>query len=186
VCSVQSAVDIPCTTNSVVSAASIFGRTIPPYFADHLGSFNVVTLSACGSGVCILALWLPFNYHSSHAGLIVFALAYGFFSGAFVSLLMPCVARSGSIETLGRRFGTFQIVLSIRYFIVTSLITWSLKLTLHSCLTGLPIMGAILNRQGDHDYSGLQVFGGSSCLLGSVLLLGATLLLGKTQGTRKV
>lgn len=66
------------------------------------------------SGVVMLALWLPFNYHSSHAGLIVFALAYGFFSGAFVSLLMPCVAKAGTIQTLGRRFGTFQIVMSIR------------------------------------------------------------------------
>jgi MFS family permease len=103
------------STNGVISASSVFGRIVPPYFADQIGSFNVVTISAGMSGVCMLALWLPFNYHSSHAGLIVFALAYGFFSGAFVSLLMPCVAKAGNIETLGRRFGTFQIVMSIRY-----------------------------------------------------------------------
>lgn len=99
----------------VVSAASIFGRTIPPYFADNIGSFNVVTTSAGMSGVCMLALWLPFNYHPSDAGIIVFAMLYGFFSGAFVSLLMPCVARAGKIETLGQRFGTFQMVMTIRY-----------------------------------------------------------------------
>lgn len=61
----------------------------------------------------MLALWLPFNYVASHAGIIVFALVYGFTSGAFVSLLMPCVAKSGDIQTLGQRFGTFQIVMSI-------------------------------------------------------------------------
>lgn len=72
-------------------------------------------MSAGMSGVCMLALWLPFNYYHSHAGLIIFALAYGFFSGAFVSLLMPCVAKAGSIQNIGRRFGTFQIIMSIRY-----------------------------------------------------------------------
>lgn len=62
----------------------------------------------------MLCLWLPFNYHSSHAGLIIFGLVFGFVSGALVSLVMPCVAKSGSLETLGQRFGTFQFVLSIR------------------------------------------------------------------------
>jgi hypothetical protein len=63
----------------------------------------------------MLALWLPFSYHSSHPGIIIFALAYGFTSDAFVSLLMPCVAKSGSIETLGRRFRTFQVIMSVAY-----------------------------------------------------------------------
>jgi hypothetical protein len=61
----------------------------------------------------MLALWLPFNYHPSHAGIIVFGLVYGFVSGSFVSLLMPCVAKTGNLETLGQRFGTFQIVMAV-------------------------------------------------------------------------
>jgi hypothetical protein len=170
----------------VISAASIFGRIVPPYFADQIGSFNVVTISASMSGICMLALWLPFSYYSSHVGLIFFALAYGFFSGAFVSLLMPCVARVGNIETLGRRFGTFQIVMSIRFRTPIFFFVWLWQLTFHSNLTGLPIMGAILGRQGGHDYSGLQIFGGGSCILGSIPLTMATYLLGKTQGIWKV
>lgn len=70
----------------------------------------------------MLALWLPFNYHPSHAGLIIFALAYGFWSGAFVSLLMPSVAKAGDIQSLGRRFGTFQIIMSIRYVAIGLLV----------------------------------------------------------------
>lgn len=62
----------------------------------------------------MLTLWLPFNYHHSHAATIVFALVYGFGSGAFISLMMPCVFKLGSIETLGQRFGTYQIVLATR------------------------------------------------------------------------
>jgi len=63
----------------------------------------------------MLCLWLPFHYHPSHAGLIVFALVYGFVTGAVVSLLMPCVAKSGKLETLGVRFGTFQMVVALGY-----------------------------------------------------------------------
>ncbi|KAB8211646.1 major facilitator superfamily domain-containing protein [Aspergillus parasiticus] len=87
----------------------------------------------------ILALWLSFNYHPSHAGITVFALVYGFVSGSFVSLLMPCVAKAGSLETLGLQFGSFQMIIGV------------------SCLAGLPIMGAILNRQGNTYFSGLQL-----------------------------
>jgi hypothetical protein len=76
--------------------------------------FNVFTISAGMSGASMLALWLPFSYHNSYAGIIVFAVAHGFFSGGVFALLMPCTAGAGSIETLGRRFGTFQIVLSLR------------------------------------------------------------------------
>lgn len=62
----------------------------------------------------MLCLWLPFNFRPSHAGIIAFSLVYGFVSGAVVSLLMPCVAKSSSLETLGQRFGTFQLVISVR------------------------------------------------------------------------
>lgn len=62
----------------------------------------------------MLTLWLPFNYHHSHAGTIVFAAVYGFVSGAFISLMMPCVFKLGNLETLGQRFGTFQVVVSVR------------------------------------------------------------------------
>jgi hypothetical protein len=133
----------------------------------------------------MLALWLPFNYYNSHAGIIVFALAYGFSSGAFVSLLMPCVAKAGSIDTLGRRFGTFQIVMSVRYW-TTNVIFLILPLTYGSNLTGLPIMGAILVRQGNVDYAGLAIFGGVSSLLGCILLAGATYISGKRLSTWRV
>lgn len=78
-----------------------------------MGYFNVITASAFLSSIMILCLWLPFDYHSSNAGLIVFAVAYGFFSGAFVSIMMPCCAKSGSLETLGRQIGTYQGVIAV-------------------------------------------------------------------------
>lgn len=47
-------------------------------------------------------------------------------------------------------------------------------------------MGAILAKQGSHDYSGLQIFSGVSCVMGGLFLIAATYCLGKTQGSRKV
>ncbi|KAJ5584960.1 uncharacterized protein N7459_004760 [Penicillium hispanicum] len=153
---------------SMINATAVPGRIIPPFLGDVIGHFNIFTISTFGSGVAILALWLPFNYHPSHAGLIVFALVYGSVSGAVVSLFMPCVAKLGKLETLGQRFGTFQIAISV------------------SCLTGLPIEGAILNRQHGDNYSGLQIFAGLSLLLGSCFLAASTFLLARERGTWKV
>ncbi|GLA55727.1 hypothetical protein AnigIFM63604_002673 [Aspergillus niger] len=116
----------------------------------------------------MLCLWLPFNYHPSHAGIIVFSAVYGFVSGAVVSLMMPCVAKVGDLQTLGQRFGTFQLIMSV------------------SCLTGLPIMGAILEKQNYTDYSGLQLFGACCGILGSVLIGAATFLLRKMRNTSKI
>lgn len=98
---------------SIVNAASIPGRIIPAYLGDKYGHFNVLTLCAMLTGVSILALWLPFNYHPSQAGIIVFAVVFGFVSGAVVSLVMPCVAKTGTLDTIGQRFGTFQTVIGV-------------------------------------------------------------------------
>ena len=73
----------------------------------------MITFVSLLTGVSILCLWLPFDTHPSHAGLMVFGVVYGFASGGYVSLLMPCAAKSGSLETLGQRFGTFQSVIGI-------------------------------------------------------------------------
>lgn len=53
----------------------------------------------------------------------------------------------------------------------------------HSTLTGLPIMGAILGRQNNTDYWGLQLFSGLSCLMGGILLIPATYFLRQHFGT---
>lgn len=182
--------------NKKPSATSVPGRIIPPYLADVFGHFNAFTLCACGSGVAILALWLPFNYYHSHTGLVVFALIYGFPSGALVSLFMPCVAKLGKLETLGQRFGTFQIAISIRWVFPqnkshqtsTSLPCFLGRAMANfcSCLTGLPIEGALLHRQHDDDYSGLQIFAALSLLLGTLFLGMSTYFLSKQRETWKV
>ena len=100
--------------NFLQSAGSIPGRVIMAALADKYGYFNMMSVISLSSAVAIFALWIPFDYYSSHAALIVFAIVYGYTSGGFISLLMPCTAKSGSLETLGTRFGTFQLIMAIR------------------------------------------------------------------------
>jgi hypothetical protein len=47
-------------------------------------------------------------------------------------------------------------------------------------------MGAILDRQNDASFTGLQIFCGASALLGAGLLATATYMLGTTRKTRKI
>jgi hypothetical protein len=47
-------------------------------------------------------------------------------------------------------------------------------------------MGAILSREGDTDYSGLQIFSGASLLVGTGVLIVSTYLIAKMKGTWKV
>ena len=72
-----------------------------------------MTVVSILTGLSVICLWIPFDNHNSLAGTIIFALAYGLFSGAYVSLMLPCAAKSGSLEALGQRFGTFQSIISI-------------------------------------------------------------------------
>lgn len=83
--------------------------------------------------------------------------------------MMPCCAKSGTIQTLGQRFGTFQSVIAI------------------SCLTGLPISGAILNRGGSGEgYLGLQVFSAVTMVGGGVVIGGARVWMAGLELGKKV
>ncbi|EKG12020.1 Cytochrome c oxidase copper chaperone [Macrophomina phaseolina MS6] len=81
-------------TLAIANAGSVIGRVLPGWMSDHVGTFNVMTAVSSLSGVLVLAFWLPLQRadNPADAGIIVFALLYGFCSGGFVSLGAPCVA----------------------------------------------------------------------------------------------
>lgn len=89
----------------------MLGRIIPAYFADRYGRFISVSVVAFLTSVLLLAFWLPLELtNSTHAQIYAFAACYGFASGGFISLMMPCAAEMGPVETTGQRFGTYQVV----------------------------------------------------------------------------
>ena len=71
---------------SAMNAGGILGRLVPPILSDRLGAFNVFVPCAALTGLSMLLLW-PFTKHLP--GIVVLAVLYGFFSGAFNALVFP-------------------------------------------------------------------------------------------------
>jgi MFS family permease len=148
---------------AIMSAAAVPGRTIPNLLADKYGQFNALSLMSLATGALIFAM---FGVKDT-AGVIVFALLYGFCSGAFVSLAPPTMAvLAKDVSEIGIRMG-------LGFFIVG-----------FANLTGTPIVGALLK----HDYPWWKaiVFSGSSTTFGAVLIITARQMMVKRKGTNIV
>ena len=63
---------------AVMNAAAVFGRVVPNYFADKYGPFNTVLPVTFACAVLLFALFGI----TTLAGTVVFAILFGFFSGA--------------------------------------------------------------------------------------------------------
>ncbi|KAF8999606.1 MFS general substrate transporter [Cyathus striatus] len=135
-------------TLAIMNAAAFPGRTIPNFFADKLGPFNAFIPVGAICSALILAL-----LHIETVGsVVVFAILYGFFSGAWLSLASPCVASLAKHPSeLGVRFGISFAVSGI------------------GSLIGTPVDGALL---GDTfpwwraiTFSATTVMGGTGLIL---------------------
>ena len=74
---------------SILNATSFFGRTLPGFAADRVGRFNTSILMM----ICSSILVFCWTTTQSSAAIIVFIALYGFFAGAVVSLVSPCLAQ---------------------------------------------------------------------------------------------
>lgn len=101
-------------TVSIINAASIMGRILPSYFADKLGRLATMTFMSYAAADVVLVVWLPINFYPAVAGIVIFALAFGFTSGAFVSLMTACLIdiAGGHTHDLGVMLGTFMMIIS--------------------------------------------------------------------------
>ncbi|KAE8409787.1 major facilitator superfamily domain-containing protein [Aspergillus pseudonomiae] len=129
---------------SILNAASILGRVVPGYFADHYGRFNVMIVTTLVCTVFTLALWLPAG--SNTAAVVAYAVLFGFWSGSAISLAPVCVAQISSTEDFGKRYGTTYSLVSV------------------GALFAIPIAGEIMKAQSSgrekDNYSGLILFCG--------------------------
>lgn len=130
----------------LLNLGAIPGRFLPGLVADRVGRFNVMILTSLICSILTLVLWLKAGTNVS--AIICYAVFFGFWSGAAISLTPVCISQVCATEDYGKRSGTTFMVSSI------------------GTLTGIPIAGAI--QQRDHGgYSGIIIFGG-------VLYLAAT------------
>ncbi|KAK9345215.1 major facilitator superfamily domain-containing protein [Lipomyces starkeyi] len=134
---------------SIMNATSFFGRVIPGILADKLGRFNTFVACCTIAGVLTLALWLP---ATGHTPIILFAAHFGFSSGASISLMPALVAEISPLNEIATRIGAMSAFASM------------------AALSGLPIAGAILLREGNNSFTGVAVFGGVTLIAGSSVI----------------
>ncbi|TFY50494.1 hypothetical protein EVJ58_g11027 [Rhodofomes roseus] len=148
-------------TLAILNAGSVFGRTMPNMLADHLGPLNMLTAVSFGAGILILALFGI----SSVASVAVFAVLYGFFSGAVLSLVSPALASlSPHPSQIGARLG-------IAFFLGSV------------CnLTGTPIDGALLTAGPYHWYRPI-IFSATTILVGAFVIGVGRTLNARRRGT---
>lgn len=90
--------------------------------------------------------------HGSIAGIIVFAVFYGIFSGAVVALTPALIAQISEVHEIGMRTGTMYGLLGI--------------ITLSGNLSA----GAIVDESGDK-FTGLKIFCGAWIAVGTVFIV---------------
>lgn len=123
----------------ILNAASALGRTLPGYWGDKIGPFNINLLMIALAVVACFGVWLPAGGHT--AGLVLFAVLFGFASGSNVSMTPVCVGRLCRTQNYGRYYATCYTIVSI------------------ACLVGVPIAGNILTSNGG-SYWGVIVLTG--------------------------
>ncbi|GLA42595.1 hypothetical protein AnigIFM63309_011137 [Aspergillus niger] len=115
------------------------GRLLPGLAADRLGRFNMMVVTSLVCSILTLALW--YKAGSSLGAIVCYAVLFGFWSGAAMSLSPVCISQICATEEYGARTGTTYTIASL------------------GVLTGIPIAGAII--QHDHgQYGGLIIFAG--------------------------
>jgi len=97
------------TVLAVLNGGGIVGRIAPSYLSDAIGRFNLMAPCVFIAGVVSLAFW-PFA--KTTATIMVYAILYGFFSGAFNALIVPCIAQISPIREIGVRIGMLYTIIS--------------------------------------------------------------------------
>ncbi|KAK0624606.1 major facilitator superfamily domain-containing protein [Bombardia bombarda] len=130
-----------------LNLGSVFGRVVPNAIADRLGSLNVLVACTFASAVTAFG-W--FGIHDL-GGSVVFALLYGAFSGAVVSLTPSVVASmTPDMSRLGTRLGM------------------SFMFTGVSILIGTPIAGSILGDFTQAEWQGTMGYGAAGLFIAAV------------------
>ncbi|KAK7453405.1 hypothetical protein VKT23_011670 [Stygiomarasmius scandens] len=163
---------------AALNAGGIFGRVAPAIVSDRLGHYNILAPSAFLSGLLVLTAWFipaskaeellmhlrttgesspTSSMHGTLVPVLIFAVLYGVSSGAFISLINPCVVKiTDDIKTVGRRIGFFYTVISF------------------PSLVGGPIAGALLSSEHG-SYHGMILFSGITLVIGSFFIFAARL-----------
>jgi MFS family permease len=133
-----------------LNAGSIFGRLGAGAFGVFAGQFNVLALCAC---ICAIMIW-SWLAIDSNAGIIVFSVFYGAFSGGAISTMIATLASCApNPNQMGTYIGMASAFLGV------------------AGLTGTPINGALVSKYGG--YNEAIYFSAACATFGAIVLIGA-------------
>ncbi|KAG8688195.1 hypothetical protein FRC09_013055 [Ceratobasidium sp. 395] len=92
---------------TVMSFASVIGRTTVGFVADRIGSVNAFILVVFVSAFCQAVLWNIAA--SSYAGIMAFSILFGLSGPCFISLVTPVAATLYGIHNLATLTGTLNL-----------------------------------------------------------------------------
>jgi MFS family permease len=148
---------------AVINGASIFGRIIPGILGDKLGRLN--TFIAAGLSTTIITFCWPEAV--SNAGIIVFAVAFGFTSGGIISCASVCFTLcTDDPQQIGTYMGQGTAAASL------------------SVLLGLPVSGAILRTVDGFGFREVSIFSGVMTGVGTLFLVVARFATKDSKGQR--
>ncbi|KAK5172266.1 uncharacterized protein LTR77_003904 [Saxophila tyrrhenica] len=130
---------------AILNAASTFGRIIPGILADKYGRLNMFALGGISTGIIVFC----FSSLTNNAGVIVYAIVFGFFSGTIIS------GASAAFTTCTkdpREIGTYMGM--------------GLAFASLAALIGPPVNGVLLSNYG---FMPLAMFSGAMCLIGGLI-----------------
>ncbi|KAL8949238.1 MAG: hypothetical protein Q9222_004637 [Ikaeria aurantiellina] len=149
---------------SVLNAGSFIGRVVPGFLVGVTGPMNMLVLCAFASAILCFC-WIKIE---SVAGLTIFAILYGFFAGAYVSLAPPVlVSLTPDMSVVGTWMGMSLFVASF------------------GLLVGTPIAGSLVHLE-TNDFVAAQGFAGGVIMLGAILMLLALLFQARRVRSWKV
>ncbi|KAF5383077.1 hypothetical protein D9615_004876 [Tricholomella constricta] len=144
----------------ILNGVNTVGRVIPNILVAPLGVFNLMIFCMTSLGILIFCMLLVKDI----PGTVIFAILYGFFSGAYAGLLTPMIASLAKTDAeIGARIGLC--------FTFTGI----------GGLIGTPIAGALLS--SSFIWWRPLVFSGVCMLAGTASLCFTRYVVSKTKGT---
>ena len=137
---------------AILNAASTFGRIIPGVLADKYGRLNMLSIGGLGTAILIFCM----NSITNEAGLIVFAIFFGFMSGTIIS---GASAALSICPKDPRDIGTY--------------LGMGLALASVASLIGPPINGALLEHYDS--FFPVAMFSGAMSLVGGLIAVSSKL-----------
>ncbi|KAJ7829436.1 MFS general substrate transporter [Mycena olivaceomarginata] len=169
---------------TVLNAATVVGRLVPNLLADVYGALNVAIPMTTVSGGLVFAML----HLKSVWSLFVFAAFYGFFSGAFMSLLTAIMSSFAfSVNEIGYLVSNCALDMFSDPFSVLARSRIGIAMFLSSIplLTGAPLQGALLHPP-DYTWWRGVTFSGVVQLTGVALLVVSRSMVARRKGTWRV